>query len=297
MSEADVYIDDIKLQDAFDLVVTLRSQEPILPSIRTLTTTIPDRHGSYNYGSYIESREFDLDCFFKKMSFTELKRQSRELLKLFLDQYGRPKKVKLRFGDEPEKFYMVQVSSGIPLDRLIGVGKFSIPLTAFDPYAYAESTAYDPTTSQQYDTGLTYDSGLMYPNTTTFDWIYTRHYTAVHNYSYYETPLKILINGYVINPRITNMTTGKTITISGEHNGLLVIDTKHYTVISAESGYETHFLSSTQPITDISNIKYQNELSRFSGGFLFLVEGTNELLFEGGLPNVTVTLDWYHRFM
>lgn len=296
MSEADVFIDDVKLQDEFDLVVTLDSQEPILPSTRDMTISIPNTHGSYDYGAFLDSRVFGLSCMFKRMSYTDLKEQSRKLAKLFVDQFGRPKTVKLRFGDEPDKFYYVRLSGGVPIDRGAGVGKFTLPLVAHDPYAYAEPNAYDPTESQKYDTSLTYNSGLMYPNITTFDWRYRRHYTYIHNYSYYDTPLKILINGYVVNPRVTNMTTGKTITVSGEYNGLLVIDPNHYTVASADEVNNTHFLSPSQPITP-GKLNYRNELSRFSGDFLFLQEGTNELLFEGGNPNAVVTLDWYHRYM
>lgn len=132
--ESSVWIDDNELQ-ALGLTVMLDSSEPMLPSFRTNTMTVPGRHGAYDFGAYMDVRQFDLNCAFKRQSYTDLKAQIRHFVKLFVDDYGRPKTVKLRFGDEPDKYYDVKVSGGVPVERLANLGFFTLPLIAHDPMA------------------------------------------------------------------------------------------------------------------------------------------------------------------
>ncbi|MEK4970720.1 phage tail domain-containing protein [Cytobacillus sp. FSL R7-0696] len=132
--ESSVWIDDNELQ-ALGLTVMLDSSEPMLPSFRTNTMTVPGRHGAYDFGAYMDVRQFDLNCAFKRQSYTDLKAQIRQFVRLFVDDYGRPKTVKLRFGDEPDKYYNVKVGGGVPVERLANLGFFTLPLIAHDPMA------------------------------------------------------------------------------------------------------------------------------------------------------------------
>lgn len=127
----DIFIDDVKLQD-FGLIVTLDSQEPILPPTIDYTTRVPGRNGEYDYGADMGPRPFDLECKFQRLSHRDLKVKIREFVELFIDTRGRPKTVKLRFGDEMDKFYMVRVSGSIPLSRLAGLPSFTLPLIAIE---------------------------------------------------------------------------------------------------------------------------------------------------------------------
>ncbi|WP_342673071.1 phage tail domain-containing protein [Cytobacillus kochii] len=132
--ESSVWIDDNELQ-ALGLTVMLDSSEPMLPSFRTNTMTVPGRHGAYDFGAYMDVRQFELNCAFKRQSYTDLKAQIRQFVRLFVDEYGRPKTVKLRFGDEPDKYYDVKVGGGVPVERLANLGFFTLPLIAHDPMA------------------------------------------------------------------------------------------------------------------------------------------------------------------
>src|SRR6185312_12680163 len=105
------------------------------------SVTVPGRHGAYDFGAYFEPREFALNCVFRRQGYDDLKRQIRALNRLFVDQFGRPKTVKLRFGDEVDKYYNVRITEGISVDRVAERGFFTLSLTAFDPYAYSTVTA------------------------------------------------------------------------------------------------------------------------------------------------------------
>ncbi|MEK3887248.1 distal tail protein Dit [Bacillus sp. FSL K6-3431] len=139
--ESRVWIDDTLLQKDFNVAVLLNSEEPALPSMRNMGVTVPGRHGAYDFGAYFEPREFALNCVFKRQPYDDLKRQIRALNRLFVDQYGRPKTVQLRFGDEVDKYYNARITEGISIDRVAERGFFTLGLTAFDPYAYSTVTA------------------------------------------------------------------------------------------------------------------------------------------------------------
>lgn len=303
MANSDVFIDDIKLQD-IGVIVRLSSQEPILPNLRTNTIAIPGRHGAYDFGAFFDTREFALDCVFKRQDYATLKTQIREFVSLFVDEYGRPKSVSLRFGDEPDKYYDVKVSAGIPIERIAAMGTFTLPLVAHDPFAYADITYKVP----EAVTGINYDEGHVYPadpneiylsseiytfndemplnephepnyyydNPASFQWNYLRHYSGVHNHSFYDTPLIVEIEGSVINPRIINQTTGKTLYLPTIQGAKMKIDTGRFSVKVNDK-------------TELVSVKGIEDFA--------LVSGDNSLVFEGGLPDATVTFKWKHKFM
>lgn len=140
-TDSRVWIDDALLQRDYGVVVTLDSEEPALPSMRNMGVTVPGRHGAYDFGAYFEPREFALNCVFKRQAYDDLKRQIRAINRLFVDEYGRPKTVELRFGDEVDKYYNVRITEVISISRVAERGFFTLGLTAFDPYAYSTVTA------------------------------------------------------------------------------------------------------------------------------------------------------------
>lgn len=147
INESDVWIDDVKLQD-MGVRVRLSSDEPFLPATRNQTVTIPGRHGQYDFGAFFDSREFRLDCVTERQAdYAEMKRRLSELSRLFIDEYGRPKMVKLRFGDAPDRYFNVRLGGVVPLERLAKIGQFTLPLIAHDPYAYGEEQEHRSVTN------------------------------------------------------------------------------------------------------------------------------------------------------
>ncbi|MBT2736169.1 phage tail family protein [Bacillus sp. ISL-7] len=213
------------------------------------------------------------------MEFDKTQKQMRirEFVAFLFDQKGKPREIKLSFDYEPEKYYFVKVSNGFSPQRVFGFAFFDLQFTAFDPYAYAEQTYKDTgiVTGIQYDSGYSYDSDYYYENPTSFQWVYSSHYSGVYSYSFMEIPFIVEINGTVMNPTITNQTTGETIILPTITNQKLTLDCKKFTV----------------KVNDV------NKLSQYYGDFINLVSGDNSLLFTGGSPNATVTYKWKHKFI
>jgi phage-related protein len=289
--------------DYFGLI-PLKGHDNPTPSTRDKSLVIPGKHGSWDFGADMDVIQFNFPMAFNEEDRTAVQKRIREFVSFLLDSKGKPRTFTLAFDYEPEKYYYVRYSGQIKPERLFGLGTFDLPLTAFDPVAYAEQTYKIP----EAITGINYDEGNLYPvdpneiylsseiytfndpisfnepydpnyfyeNPTEFTWIYSKHYCGIYNYSHYETPLIVEIEGSVINPRITNQSTGKTLYLPSITNQKMTVDTGKFTV----------------------KINEQNKLTGVIGieDFNF-ISGDNSLLFEGGLPNATITYKWKHKFM
>ncbi|OJD90267.1 hypothetical protein A9485_08515 [Bacillus cereus] len=255
-------------------------QHPAAPPIRDYTVSIPGRPGAYYFGSDIDPLQFNLPLIIKPQEDRyKLAATIRKMVSVFIDSYGKPKQVKLIYDYEPDKYYLVRYSGSMPIDRYFRMGKFELPLVAYDPYAYANPDAYDAKAKQEYDKGLVYNSGIVYPNTTGFQWVYPTHYSGVQNHSHYEAPFKLIIKGRCKNPKITNLNSGVWIQITEtfNDNDQLIIDAKTWTVVKNGN---------------------TNLLTKFKGDFIQLTEGENGFMFESEtMPSAQVTFDWNHLFM
>jgi predicted phage tail component-like protein len=264
------------------LTVLKGYQRPISPDTVDYTTRIPGQHGAWDFGADLSPREFWLPCILKKQTPAALQEAINTVSDHFYDATGRPKTLDLVFGDEPEKTYRVRIMGGISISRIIGTGQFTLPLVAFDPFSYAPSTAYDPVETYEYDSGLQYDSGLMYDNVGGFDWRYSKQYVGLYNYSGIETPVRLVVNGTVINPRVTNQTTGEILTVGGSTENL-TIDSKSFyvegtkiTQTSIQELDDFFFLSSGFPIKykNVTRTKVQKYfIVEQSGIFVYLAPG------------------------
>jgi len=116
-------------------------QEPVLPSTRDRTVTIPGRQGITVFGSDLDARELSLDlAMIESNTAAALQAVVRTFAQVLLDKTGKPKDVALVFVKEPTKTYTVRYMGNLSLARLIGDswGEFTLPLMAADPYAYGE---------------------------------------------------------------------------------------------------------------------------------------------------------------
>lgn len=128
--------------------------DPALPSTRNRTVTIPGRHGAWDFGADLESREMALECaLLGATTDSGLAALVRALTAVLLDANGMPVDCALVFTKEPTKTYTVRYSGTLPLARLCGasLGMLSLPLVAHDPYAYGDevTTAATVTTDGQ----------------------------------------------------------------------------------------------------------------------------------------------------
>lgn len=271
---------DGKTLDELGLALLEDHQHPVAPPTRDYTVSIPGMDGEHDFGADLGPLPFTLSLLVKPQpNRTLLAAKVRDVMKVFFDAYGKPKTMKLIYDYEPDKYYNVRYSGSLDPSRFKTMAKLVFPVTAFDPWAYALSTAYDK--DLQYDSGVQYDQGLIYPNPTSFNWLYPQHYSGVYNYSQFITPLKLIIKGACINPKITNLNTGNWIQISDTFVSTdeLIIDSKTFTVVKNGT---INLLG-----------KYTSNVKEF----VQLIEGDNGFMFESdSTPNAVVIFDWQHKF-
>lgn len=143
--ETSVSIDGVRLAD-IGVHVLAPSQEPMVPILRNQVLTVPERHGSYDFGAYLGERNLDIACGFNNQaSLGDSQRLIRDLTRLLFDNYGRPKTVEVIYDYEPDIFYMARLSSTVPLERIVRAGKFTLPMIAYDPFGYSRVTSDEVT--------------------------------------------------------------------------------------------------------------------------------------------------------
>lgn len=268
MSESSVWIDNTELQ-ALGLTVTLDSSEPMLPQFRTNTMTVPGRHGAYDFGAYMDVRQFDLNCVFKRQSYTDLKAQIRQFVRLFVDDYGQPKTVKLRFGDEPDKYYDVKASGGVPVERLANLGFFTLPLIAHDPMAKFIVPSNDiimdsdvPILSDiLWDTGI---NNRRITSPTVFEII---------NNGTTSVPFSFQLQGS--GNDVTLYANGRTFSLGSFINANLEVDGESFLV----------------------KFNGTNDLTRTSGDFLELLPGVNEVEVSGTNISLTISESLTYKYV
>ena len=272
------------------------------PAVDSRTLKIPDRPGLIHFGNEIEARSFHIPVGVLQSTPTETQEKMRKFTELLFDQYGQTREIELRFTYEPEKYYKVKFDGGIDPQRIFEYADFNLPLTAFDPYAYAPATYYDPDFIATYNTDTEYDDGVTeYKNQTHTPFKNARQYAGVFNYSHYATPFSFVIEGYVKNPKITNTTSG----VSAQFNNVTVeaderlyFDSKLMTTWKVKADEDEWFwLTPYQMMRYPAEWDKLNRYNDMSGHFLELVSGDNTILFEGENPDAQVNFRWEHRFL
>lgn len=269
--ESRIWIDDVLLQREYDVAVALSSEEPALPTMRNMGVTVPGRHGAYDFGAYFEPREFALNCVFKRQSYTDLKAQIREINRLFVDQFGRPKTVRLRFGDEVDKYYNARIAQGVAVDRIAERGFFTLGLTAFDPYAYSTVTA---------------DEILWGSEVVTFEWRYLLGMDGAGGGMRITRPqiIEMYVQGEALRPVIE---------ISGSASAL--------TISANGKSFKLPSFTNTKWIIDGENYTVTRngalDLAAMNGDFLELLHGDNNVVISGSGLNFDLTIKYRDKYL
>lgn len=268
--ESRVWIDDTLLQDE-GIAVLLSSEEPALPSMRNIPVTVPGRHGAYDFGAYFEPRTFVLNIVFPRQSYADLKYQIRQFMRKFTDEYGRPKTVRLRFGDEVDKYYNVRLTDAIPVERAAERGFLTIPLTAFDPYAYSTVMA---------------DEVVWGSEVVTFEWHYLLGMGGTGGGFTVTRPqtIPIYVDGESLRPVIE---------IDGTASGLMV---------SANGkSFRLPNFTSTRWIIDGENYVVtrngSEDLASLAGDFIELMHGDNNVIISGIGLNFELTIKYRDKYL
>ncbi|GIO63583.1 phage tail domain-containing protein [Paenibacillus cineris] len=111
------------------------SKRPGLPSTVDRTLVVPGRNGLWDYGADLSSRSFEYECAFIERDSFALQQRVQALATLLLDSYGKPRTIELRMRERPGQYFTVRYVGSFDIERIIGLGTFTLPLTAFDPFA------------------------------------------------------------------------------------------------------------------------------------------------------------------
>ncbi|WFB57469.1 distal tail protein Dit [Paenibacillus sp. BR1-192] len=114
-----------------------RTQRPILSSTVDTIVTVPGMHGAYDFGATMGPKQFELECAFFSKNHIELQQRVSALAAFLLDGDGRPRTMPIIFANQPDRQYMVRYLGDLQIDRISGLGTFTLPFTAFDPFAYS----------------------------------------------------------------------------------------------------------------------------------------------------------------
>lgn len=201
-------------------------QHPAAPPIRDYTVSIPGRPGAYYFGSDIDPLEFNLPLIIKPQENRfELAAAIRRMVAAFINPYGKPKEVKLIYDYEPDKYYLARYSGSMSIERYFRMGKFELPMIAYDPHAYSVAETDE----------ITWDSDIPFESDILFD---IGDYTFTIN-----NPQKIHIDNFgslIVRPviEISGSATNLIFSVNGENfylgsfsNSTFLIDAKHYTII------------------------------------------------------------------
>jgi len=121
------------------------SKRPILPPTVDRTISIPGRNGAWDFGADVGTRPFNLDCALIEQNAVALQMAIERLAALMVDRYGKPRTLELTFDTRPDRHYQVRYSGSLEIDRIIGLGRFTLPLVAFEPYAYGDERITEQT--------------------------------------------------------------------------------------------------------------------------------------------------------
>lgn len=111
-------------------------QRPMAAPTRDYTVSIPNRHGAWDFGADLGPKPFSLPCHLTEETAAGLQAAIDQVTNHLFDATGRPRTLKLVFEEDPEKYTMVRFSGSLPINRIFGIGKFTLPLIAYDPFKY-----------------------------------------------------------------------------------------------------------------------------------------------------------------
>lgn len=128
-----IFLDGIPLRK-WGIEIQQEHDHPSVPEIRRKTMTIPGMPGEWDFGSELGSRSFSFPLGFIEFDMYEKQRRMNDFVAFLFNSYGQPREMKLTFDYEPDKYYLVKVSSGFSPQRIWGFSFFELPLIASKPF-------------------------------------------------------------------------------------------------------------------------------------------------------------------
>lgn len=265
-----IRIDGIPISE-YNLKCELKHDHPALPDTRDYTVDIPGMPGAYDYGADMGVRSFNLPFkVIETSSNIDIVETIRKLKNAILDGYGNPKEFQLRFEYDSSKYYTVRYSGSLPIERLVYRGRFVLPLTAYDPFAYSVVMNDEITWGSEI---ITFNADYLLGSTT------SQSHKVTSNKSIIES-----VNGNTLRPIFNISGSADSVTITcGEQSFSLpsfrnvnwIIDGDNYIVVKGSV----------------------NGLSDFIGEFIEFSNGDNTITITGTNMNFTFEVRFRDKYM
>lgn len=117
--------------------VLRESQRPIAPPTVDNIVSISNMHGAYDFGAYLGPRQMPLECALVARNSFELQKLVSDLAAYLIGPDGKPMTMPLIFRNQPDRQYYVRYSGDLQINRTVGLGLFTLPFTAYDPFSYS----------------------------------------------------------------------------------------------------------------------------------------------------------------
>lgn len=199
----------------------------------------------------------------------ELQRKIRQFTDFLFDDYGKPRSIRLVFGYEPDKYYIVRYSGSISPERLIVMGALEIPFIAYDPFAYFLYSANE----------ITWDKDI--PIMSDVYWG-----TGINQFKINENQTLEIYNSGNIVIRPTFIITGSATSLTLAMNG------KSFSLPS--------FSNATYEIKGKNYTVFKNGVNDFNSkkgkDWLELMPGKNQLSITGTELDFYLTVDCHYKY-
>lgn len=259
---------DGKRADELGLVMLRQSQRPVLPGTSDITLQIPGKHGAWDFGADLGPRLFNLELAFVEYRAAALQQKVSELAAFLVDAYGRPRTMELVFTIQPERIYLVRYSGSMPIERISGLGRFTLPLIAYDPFAYMDT---DPIL----DSDILLDSDIRLDG-------------------------EVYIIGTITGTRqekveyVGNIADSPQITVVGSFNSLsIAVGSKTFEFTKQINNQTLVINGRTMTVT----LDGANALHYMTGDFLEFMPGENEITISGSGLNCDVSISLEPKFV
>lgn len=240
---------------------------PATPDIRTNTMDIPGMEGSWDFGSSLGQRTFTIPLYIQEPDVYQRQRLMREFVAFLLDDYGRPRTLKLTFDYDPDKYYEAKLSTRIDPERLFRMNRFELSLVANKSHA----NFIVPSNKISWDADIPFINDVLWDMGET-EFKITKPQTITLVYS----GTKAIRAGFKLKGNGSNVSlsaNGKTMSFGNMDNVTYVVDGETYT------------------------IKKNGEDSLVTANFIELLHGENKVSVSGSNLNLTFTEQLTYQFI
>lgn len=155
--------------DFGDYIKVEKVRDPLLPPVLNLSRELPGKNGSLYKRNKLEPKNIEVEIRLIEKNRSKVKEKARTVSRLLYTK--EPKK--LRFKEEPDKYYLAILDSSTDLERFLFTGFSILTFVALDPIAYGNTKQINLSTNTIFHNTATANTRavITIPVTTNLDHI------------------------------------------------------------------------------------------------------------------------------